>query len=562
VRVAHDGLYLYALGVFRDDGPIQANSRIRDHYADDDFFNLVIDGLNDQETALWFLVTPLGTRQDGAIVDDAEGDRWNLPEFDNRWDAAAVITSDGWSAEMRIPLSSLRFQEQDGEVRMGLIVGRMIMRLRERHTFPAIQPGRNVAQFKPSLAGPVVLRGVTASRPVELRPYGLGGFSRTQPGDVVAEDRIARELGADLKVGLGPRLTLDLTVNTDFAQTEADDERLNLTRFNLFFVEKRQFFLERAGIFDFGDPRDHRLFYSRRIGLAPDGTTRRVYAGGRLTGRVGPWEVGVLDMQSEATDGGARNDAVARVRRRVLNLSSHIGAILTTTAQSGQVAAAGGVDGTFNLAASHYLTFSAAVSEIPDVGLAHALHVTLEDRDRRGFAYHLRASRMDSNYAPPLGFVLRPGSSTLGGGASYGRFGLPGWLQQQVVSARTTMYRRQDGTGVETIDSDLSWHAIRRGGGSVSVGVRGTRENLAMGFALSPSTQVPAGRYDFLDGHLVIGTPGGRSWRSIMSITGGGYFDGHRIGAGLEQVWNVSPIVELGGRCRWTACGSRSAMNA
>jgi hypothetical protein len=546
VRIAHDGRFLYALGVFHDDGPVRANSRIRDHYAEDDFFNLVIDGFNDQDTALWFLVTPLGTRQDGAIVDDAEGDRWNLPELDNSWDAAAVITAHGWSAEMRIPLSSLRFQEEDGEVRMGLIVGRMIMRLRERHTFPAIRPGRNVAQFKPSLAAPVVLRGVTASRPVELRPYGLSGFSRTRLGEVAPEDRIVRELGADLKVGLGSRLTLDLTVNTDFAQTEADDERLNLTRFNLFFAEKRQFFLERAGVFDFGDPRDHRLFYSRRLGLAPDGTTRRVYAGGRLTGRVGAWEIGVLDMQTEAADGGMRNDAVSRVRHRVLNRSSHIGAILTTSVQSGEVAAAGGVDGTLNLAGSHYLTYSAAVSEVPGVGRGHALHVTLEDRDRRGFSYHARATSMDSTYTPPLGFVFRPGASSLGGGASYGRFGLPGRLQQQVVSARTTMHWRQGGAGVETVISDLSWQAIRRGGGSVFMGIRGTREDLAAGFALSPSVEVPAGRYDFLDGQLIIGTPGGRAWRSIMSLTGGKYFDGHRIGLGFDQVWNVSPIIELG----------------
>lgn len=106
VRIGHDGEFLYAAGMFVDDGAVSANSLIRDHAGEDDFFNLVIDSFNDDETALWFLVTPAGTRVDGAITDDAEGASWNHPEFDNVWDAAAQITEGGWSAEMRIPLSS------------------------------------------------------------------------------------------------------------------------------------------------------------------------------------------------------------------------------------------------------------------------------------------------------------------------------------------------------------------------------------------------------------------------------------------------------------------------
>lgn len=550
IRIAHDGEFLYAAGVFHDEGPVRANGLVRDFRSEDDIFNLILDTFHDRRTALWFAVNPGGARLDGAITDDAQGDAWNHIEYDSYWDAGAVIHPWGWSAEMRIPFSSLRFRPVGGRVAVGLIVGRKIARLRERHTFPAIRPGQPLAQFKPSLAATAVLEGVAGTLPRRATPYVLDGASANPTVSGTRWQRV-REIGGDVKLGLARNLILDLTVNTDFAQTEVDDQRVNLTRFDLLFPEKRTFFLERSGAFDFGDGSEHRLFHSRRIGLDSAGVPVRIYGGARLVGRLGAWDLGLLSLQTESTGPGSLNNTAVRVRRAVLAGSSYLGAIATGTLRSGGTpTTASGVDGDIRLRGSHYLVwnFAASSDTAGHVG-AGAMHARLlvEDRDRQGFAYRVEALRVGERYAPPLGFVQRNGTA-LRLAASHGRFGRGGWLQERLFALSGSARRRHADGALESAELEIRATGIRRGGGEGSVALHLSREDLATSFRLSPTAEVPAGAYTFVETHLALATSDARTVRGAVELTTGGFYDGNRWTVALRSGWSASRHIDISGQ--------------
>src|SRR5262245_26418634 len=204
---------------------VRINSLYRDRLNGDDRLEVLIDGFNDNETGLWFATNPAGVRLDRTISADGKttNDSWN-----SVWESATAVSADGWSAELRIPLSSLGFQARDGRVVIGLTVTRFIARTNERVTYPAIDP-----QFdfqRPSQMQDVVLTGVTPHRPVYLTPYLLAGVDRrsslpTGAAAYRSDDDVIREAGLDLRYDPGDNVHLDLTLNTDFAQVEADDEQ-------------------------------------------------------------------------------------------------------------------------------------------------------------------------------------------------------------------------------------------------------------------------------------------------------------------------------------------------
>jgi hypothetical protein len=241
VRIAHDGTYLYVSGRFYDSRPsqVRAQSLTRDRVDGDDQFLLVVDGFDDNESALTFVVTPAGTRQDAAISGDAAGRDWLNLEWNALWDARSIRTEEGWFLEMRIPFSSLRFQPRGDRVVMGIGASRLIARASERHVFPAVRPDQSSAYLKPSLLQDVALEGVRRQLPLHLTPFVVTGGQRTYASDPSLGageryDRRTAEVGLDLKYSLTSNLTLDMTANTDFAQVEADEQQVNLTRLSVF----------------------------------------------------------------------------------------------------------------------------------------------------------------------------------------------------------------------------------------------------------------------------------------------------------------------------------------
>ena len=568
IRVAYDDEFLYVAGRFYDANPdgIRANSLYRDRYSGDDTFAIILDTFNDHENALWLFTTPTGVRFDMAVSNDAEGgfggtvnDNW-----DTFWAAEAVQTDEGWFAEMRIPLSSLGFQADGDRVVMGLSTYRYIARRNERYTFPDIPPNWSLGFAKPSQTRDVVLRGVESERPVYVTPYVLGGVDRTArlTDDGTAYDdvqSVTREVGGDLRYNVTNNLTLDLTANTDFAQVEADPQRVNLTRFSLFFPEKRRFFQERASTFAFNTGGNDRLFNSRRIGLV-DGEPVRIYGGARLVGRMGDWDVGVLNMQTAAAEERgvpAENFGVARVRRRVFNPTSYAGGIVTTRlGRDGSYNVGYGLDSVVRLAGDEYLTVKGAQTVDHalvragdfDPGAATLGLLRWERRRSDGLHYQGTVTRAGADYRPDVGFITRRDFTELDGRMAYGWFPTGKTALRKVTPAAdgAVAFRNADGS-LQSARLRHGWGAEFNDGRTVDLEATMRVEDLRDALDFPENTVVPPGRYTFATVGLQHGPPDGQLVRTEASASGGRFFDGWRWRAEVGPTWNPSRHVELGG---------------
>ncbi|WP_412061324.1 DUF5916 domain-containing protein [Rubrivirga sp. IMCC45206] len=528
-----------------------------------DYLNLSLDTYNDNTTGVAFHTTPTGSRTDATHAGDtgANDDTWNT-----YWDAQATITPEGWFAEMRIPFSSLRFQpDADGRVTMGLSAWRYLGKKNELDIYPAIEPNWGFWSFnKPSQFQKVVFQDIEARRPVYVTPYVLGGlgqsFDLDDPGAaVVRTDDTVTELGADVKMSLSDNLTLDLTLNTDFAQVEADNQQVNLTRFSLFFPEKRQFFLERASLFDFDLGGSNRLFYSRRIGLN-DGQAVRLLGGGRAVGRVGGWDVGLINLQTARRtplDGAAlpsENVGVLRLRRQVLNSQSTVGGMLTSRlGDDGTTNVAYGLDGDLRLGRDAFaeLRWAQTFDDAVDGGglLDHTrVRASIESRQYTGLGYAAKVERAGRAYRPDLGFELRE-DFTVGGAKLWRGWGpRPGspLARHQVLVGSGTYFRNADGT-VETVESSASWEGTFTSAASLRAGLDVTYDDLRDGFSLSDDAAVPAGEYTYAAASLSYDTPGGRPQAGTVFASGGAFYDGWRATAGVAPTWVVSKHLTLSG---------------
>ena len=457
-RIAYDDNYIYASCRNFDSDPsgIRALSLKRDETGfTNDWCMLLLDTFYDRQTSLVFATTPAGLRTEALFPNDSQG-RSNF-DWNTFWDAAAARDDRGWYAEIRIPLTSLRFQEVDGAVVMGVTMLRVIGRKNEILLSHPISPEWGLTSFtKASQARAMEFRGIAGGNPIYVTPYATGGMSHSHElnDGETAYDRDTRrplEAGLDVKYGLAENFTLDVSLNTDFAQVEADDQQINLTRFSLFFPEKRAFFQERSGLFEYSLGGNERLFHSRRIGLA-GGEPIRIYGGARLVGRVGEWDVGALSMQSEATQENAssENTGVLRLRRRVFNENSYVGSILTTRlGNEGTRNVVYGSDGIFRLFGQDFLTLNWSQSFEPSDGSAvEALdrafvRIFWERRGIDGLTYGLDLSQSGAAFDPGLGFLFRRDYAKGVGTLRHGwRFGPRSWFLRHELSVDATAFRR------------------------------------------------------------------------------------------------------------------------
>jgi hypothetical protein len=556
IRVAYDDENFYAAGWFYDTEPdkIRINSLYRDRWAGDDALAIYIDAYNDNQTSKWFGTTPAGIRFELLVSDDGSTLNGNWDTF---WTANTTVTDSGWFAEVKIPFSSLGFQADDeGKVVMGLTVTRLVSRIEERVTFPAIDPKFEFR--RPSVAQDVVLRGVRSHKPLYVTGYGLTGMGRTSvplTGGAFGTDREASgEVGADLRYPLSGDLTLDLTVNTDFAQVEADDQQVNLDRFPLFFPERRRFFQEGSNVFDFTSPNNTRLFHSRRIGLTPDGTPVPVLGGARLVGRAGPWDVGVLEMQTgdQGPIEGA-NFGVLRLRRPVVNPFSTIGAMATSYLGADRQNFALGVDGTLRTLGDHYLTVKwAGTTDRPDsTGVPSAsgqlIDTRWERRTARGLAYSLAYTRAGENYRPELGFMPRQDFTTANFLANWYFFtnGSRTFRRVWPGALAFSTFRNAD----NVLESGqyafwVQWETKAGAGGWIEP--KWFRENVVRAFPIGGRITIPAGSYDFADLQIYYAMPAGATLRTSVDFRAGTYFDGRRTQVIVTPTWNASKHLELG----------------
>jgi len=411
VKVVQDNDALYFGIVCFDADPkrIVTHDMRRDApLSNDDYLGLYLDTYHDHRNFYYFSSNPLGTRRDGIVTDARSyNTSWN-----GIWQAKARITSEGWTAEYRIPFSTLRF---GGKLPMtwGFNISRAIRHKQESVYWAPIprELGRN-GTWRGEFFGH--LTGIQTSEQEsrwEAEPYLLAGGERRYRPDR-SESRF--DVGGDLSYDFTPNLRGDLSIRTDFAQVEADQEVINFTRFPLFFPEKREFFLENAGLFNVGLEEEAMMFYSRRIGLSR-GLEVPILAAGKLSGNVGRYSLGVMNVQTEesglSTGEGAEvvepstNYTVLRVKRNLLANSS-FGAILTNKQTGDGYSRLAGMDGNF--------WFSPSLKG--EMLLAGTFNRTTYGNDFMGigrliYAGHnvngdLRYYAIGEDYAPEMGFVL------------------------------------------------------------------------------------------------------------------------------------------------------------
>jgi Domain of unknown function (DUF5916)/Carbohydrate family 9 binding domain-like len=351
VRVLFDKTNVYIGVICFDSDPskVIVNQSRRDaDLTETDAIILVLDTFNDNQNAFVFGTNPLGIEYDGQVSGEGQtsgtsnnqqsgtggSQRGTIGSLNLNWDGdwrvKSAVTERGWETEIAIPFKTLRYAPGQGKT-WGLNLKRNIRRKNEQVYLAPVQRGFDV--FRVSSAAKLAGLDLPPRRDLKVTPYALASVNKDYGVPSKQVTRRAnpfedRNIGVDAKWGIRPNLTADFTVNTDFAQVEADEEQVNLTRFDLFFPEKRGFFLENASIFQFGSPQNIDLFFSRRIGLSATGSTGvpiDIDGGARVSGKVGKYNVGLLDMQTqEAHDGQngrlitpANNFGVIRVQREV-----------------------------------------------------------------------------------------------------------------------------------------------------------------------------------------------------------------------------------------------------
>ncbi len=567
IRIAYDDQYFYAAGKFFDGDPknLRSNSLTRDGASpQDDLFAIIIDTFNDNENALGFFTTPAGTRSDLTVFNDAEpmGREPMNSSWNTFWDVQTTQDDSGWYAELRIPFSSLRFEEKEGKVTMGLITWRYYPRKNETVTFPEIPPKSPWGILKPSYAQDIALSGVKEQKPIYVTPYilGGGGYSHSlndSETQYIKSKNTARDVGLDIKYSLSSNLTLDLTLNTDFAQIEVDDQQINLSRFSLFFPEKRLFFQERSSTFDFNMGGPNRVFYSRQIGISEKGPVR-ILGGARLVGRLGKWDVGLLNMQTEKSETlPAENFGVLRLRRQIVNENSYAGGIFTSRIGSnGQYNLVYGLDAILRMSGDDYVilnwvqTFDDSLLTAKKINFFNSSRgrIQFERRNFIGFSYDVGISRSSEHYNPAIGFSPRTDVTRIGDRISYGWYlEKSSILQSHVLSWNASMFIKNADGVVETAELGPYWGFSFKNGSEVTISFKSNLEDFDESFDLSDEASVLAGRYWFSNGTLSYRSPFGLLFRYSAFVDGGSFYDGWRVTPGVSPNWTISEHFEIGG---------------
>jgi len=530
-----DTLYVGVVCHDREPGRIVVNETRRDSPLDDtDSFQVILDTYLDRQNGFVFGTNPAGLEYDGQVSNEGAEDRGSsLGGFNRNWDASwevkARLGEFGWSAEFAIPFRSLRYGRETAQT-WGVNFQRNIRRRNERSYWSPL--ARQHGLFRLSSAGRLEGLRPPRQRILAVTPYALANSGRT--GGAADTDV---DVGGDLKYGVTPSLTLDLTANTDFAQVEADEQQVNLDRFSLFYPEKRPFFLENAGFFAVGTPGEVEPFFSRRIGIGPAGEIIPILGGGRLSGKIAGVNVGLLDMQTRDVPGvaSANNFAVLRAFREMRNRSG-LGIIGVNRQATGDVARgrdhnrAAGIDGRLGLGRRVDLSGYALRTFTPGATEAqHAWHGAASFRSPSWEIYG-KLTDVGEDFDPQVGFVRRRGyrkpDALVFHSHRFARGNLGLHEARPHVSYRG--FWKPDGfheSGFLHVDNHLEW----RSGWQLHTGVNRTREGLRRAFEIVPGFKVPPGTYDNTELQLVAQTNQGARLSGDLRMIKGGFFDGDRL---------------------------------
>ena len=509
----------------------------RDIHENDNVF-VLLDTYNDKRSGFFFRVNALGAIQDRAITNN--GDTRN-----DDWDAVVAckskINDTSWTTELSIPFSQLRFKRSD-QIIWGINVGRQHKRYQEEALWaPAPASYGGLAKYRTTNLGTLGgLTGIAPSRNLEFLPYVLPGITQENDEDAASETTREFKLGFDAKYGITSNLIADITYNTDFAQVEADQEQVNLTRFSLFFPEKRPFFLEGAGLFDFGVPRQSfrrpppmLLFYSRRIGLA-EGNAIPIIFGGKASGKIGSYGIGMLNVfTDEFYDEPTEDDPIdiPRTNYSVIRITkdaaagSRFGMIAINKDEIENYNRAGGFDFEFrpndrlDVRGMWARTFSPDMS-----GRNNAWYFGTRWRNdtfRLGGSY----TDIDEEFDPAVGYVQQTGIRQLRGDFRWAprpqKYGI-----REIWSGPEVNYILNQENELERWNFSYTHWTSFATGDSVMMFVRGAFERLDEDFEIRKDIFIPIGDYQF---NIVGGRFSTSDSRIISTTTGfelGNFYNG------------------------------------
>jgi hypothetical protein len=568
--VGFDERYLYVAGrcYVQDSASMIGRTLVRDGYRGDDWFTFHVDSRFDRQNALVFSIYPLGSRYDMATSNDAIelGNATFNPAFNMFWEAKTVMTREGWFFEMKIPLYNLRYKrDKNGNVAMAISATRAIQKKQEYHQFPAVPQNAIDGLMKPSLKQPVVFLGLPKQKLFLVTPYLSPNYSRSNTLNTTetAFDKNGKygfQAGLDAKIGISSYLTLDVSANPDFAQVEADDQLVNLTRFSLFFPERRLFFQEQAGLFEFSLGGASQLFYSRRIGIN-NGQLTRIYGGARLTGKLdSKTDIGLLNMQSASTTFAdnsqipSENFSVLRLRRKVLNDRSFLGVMLTSRLGDGSQNYAWGVDGLLNPSRNHYLLVSASSiinandNQIVKSIDASRFSILWENRKTNQFFHRIGYTYSGENYAPAIGFVDRTNYHYWTGSLSYGKFAKErkGLFQyKRLTFLNIESYHHAQNGKLESMLGQSNLRLVTFKGYALVARVDYNYEFLASPLDFGNGVVITPATYQFTTAGISFAPPRFKNIRLPIRVSEGGFFNGNRLNINLSPTFNLGKHWEV-----------------
>ncbi len=546
VRIVYNDRAVYVGVILYDSDPDQilvTDSRRDSSLSDTDSFQLIFDTYHDRQNGFVFGTNPAGIEYDGQVTNEGQGGGGggrgttivgSGSGFNKNWDASWTVRTHvnevGWMAEFEIPLRSLRYGDRPQT--WGMNFQRNIRRKREQVFWAPIERIYNL--YRLSSAGELQGLSLETPRNFKVTPYAVASASRNFANPAETGPDYNGDGGIDAKFGVTPSLNLDLTYNTDFAQVEVDEQVINLTRFNVRFPEKRPFFLENAGTFAAGK-NGVDLFFSRRIGIDTSGAAVPIIGGARLSGKVGAFNVGFLNMQTDDVPGvtSKNNFTVARVNRELPNRTA-LGGIVVNREATGAAAGSDnwnrtfGLDGKFGIGSYTDFRGFIARTQTPNRTGSEAAYNLRAEYKRVSGDVHFEYTQVDEDFNPEVGFLTRGEfRATDVGFMIRRRFPDIPWLRElrPHSSVRTTW--DLDGfkeTEVVHIDSHVDFES----GWFFSPAIDIETEGLKVPFEIAPGVIIPPGTYRNMELDWRFRTDASRALSFDSAMTVGGFYTGNQ----------------------------------
>ena len=540
-----ENLYIGLRAHDSESGGIVATEMRRDsqRILDEDNFQIILDTFNDSRSGYMFVTSPLGAKLEQQISNEGGdsarrrgggSERGDINrDWDGVWHVSVGRLDRGWTAEITIPMLTLRFPASESQV-WGLNFMRNIRRKNEQVFWAPIPRAFNLARV--SLAGSLTeLSSLSRGLDLRVKPFVAGGGKHTLADGTSRQG----DIGVDVKYGVTAGLNLDLTLNTDFAQAEVDDERINLTRFPLFFPEKRDFFLENAGQFVFGatasNSRLADLFFSRRIGLSDSGEHIPILGGARLTGKIGPNSISMMDVQTDEAFGEpAENFLVTRYSRDVL-ARSRVGAIFVNKAATSGDHFNRTYGADLSYAPHPAMTVSGFLAQTRSPGVSGddwGGYLNATWRDARWRIYGEIAD-FQEDFNPEVGFIPRPGVQMRK--IHFERNPRPDRFGIRMLEPQINFRFVEDQTGRLLTRQNHNFFAVHFDSGArLSFILNRWFERLDEPDRLGNGVEIPTGAYRFREYRASYSSNPARRIYGSISYGPQGFFDGTRTDISLR----------------------------